>query len=191
MSNAPPNKPLHQHYWNLKISMSTGFVANIDVNSSVDNSVWIDCNDTVQYQTYLGDVMLSHSGISLRILLDNNVIYSSDLDHVNTHKVSLDVLATPEHHHHKLQFEITGYQPDLHMPLMANHTEARPAIRIDSLQFENVDISQAFDTSSVFLFDDTQSCGDIIFGCTGTSKFEFSSPIYRWLINNKHVIARL
>lgn len=191
MFKTPPNKPLQQHYWNLEISICTGFITNIDLDSSVDNSLWINRGDDVQYQAHIGDIDLSHKGIKLQILLDDLIIYSSDLEKIDTHELSLDILASSEEHRHKLVFEITGYCADLHMPLLPDQTEARPGIRVDSLKFENVDITRAFGTSSVFVFENTQSRGDTVFGCNGTSTFEFSSPIYRWLINNKHTIARL
>jgi hypothetical protein len=180
----PPGKPLITQFWNLRISVSTGFLANIDETGTVDHSVWIDINDHTQYSNHIGAIELTHHGITFELLLNDKILYRGGAEDIVDLTLSHPIETTETPVDCTLSFKISGFQAH-HMPLITNSVSARPAIRIKSIEFENVDITKIFINDSTFVFDNGESTGDTVFGCNGTSTYNFYTPIYAWLLKNK------
>jgi hypothetical protein len=183
----PPGKPTGQQCWNLKISFCTGFVANIDESGGKDCSVWIDIDNHQQYRKYLGKINLTHHGITFEILFNDKIFYSAPAEDIGNQTVCQSIKTDEKFVDCTLTFKISGFQ-DHHAPLISESTSSRPAIKIKSIEFEGVDVTKLFVNDSIFLFNDSKSIGDTIFGCNGVSTYKFHTPIYSWLLKNSQYI---
>jgi len=183
----PPGKPLVPQFWNLKISVSTGFLANVDETGTDDHSIWIDLNDRIQYDNHIGSINLTHHGITLEISLNDKILHSCAAEDIVDLTLSHMIETTENPVNCVLSLRVSGFQ-DHHMPLISNSISARPAIKIKSIEFENIDITKFFINDSTFVFGNNTSTGDTIFGCNGTSTYNFYTPIYSWLLKNTNTI---
>jgi len=184
----PPNKPLNQQHWNLKISICTGFLVNIDETGASDQSLWINCNDDVQYTNHLNNTKLAHDGIEVQITLNDNILDQLDLTNILEKTFVHDIDTDSNRIDCNLKLTVSGFE-DRHMLLLANDMGARPAIKITNIKFEDVDITKIFNDRSIFIFNQTQSIGDTLLSCNGISSFDFYTPIYSWLLKNKNLIS--
>jgi len=173
----------------LMINFSKGFVANLDETGNSDNAIWIPFNNADTYKKLIGDTELNHNGLFLNVSVGAahqikiNLTDVPELFQINTKINFLKNISQKT-----LDINILGFN-ESHMRLLSNNLGCRPAIKIENINFEQIDITPIFTRNSEFNFDTGKTIGDFIFTCNGLSKFEFETPIYKWLVKNKELIS--
>jgi len=181
-------KPKTDYFFNIDIDFELGFVVNLDETGTTDDSIWIDFNDHTNYKKYVSSLPLNHKNISIKILINDTEILNNRLDAAEAlNKLNFKFKFSEITVTNLLEFKISGFEQQ-HMLLLSSGLGARPAIRIKKINFEDVNILTVFTEHSKFRFNEIETIGDITFTCNGTSKFEFETPIYCWLLKNKQLI---
>lgn len=179
----PPNKPSVRFFCDLDISITTGFVANLDETGQRNDAIWIDRFDTNSFQHHIGSIPLSHDGIQFEVILDSDKIFSLDLDTVSTqvlnYRLEFDHRIQPR----QLCFSTTGFNAD-HMILIGDELGARPAIRIESIKLQNIDIYRCISTKTWNEFLAISRQGIHTFTDNHAWSVTFETPIYYWLLRN-------
>jgi len=182
-----PEKDETVYFFDISITFNLGFVANLDETGATNDSIWIPLGDEEMYKKYIGKLLLNHKNITIKTLINNIEIFNNDLTAMGmsyqlTHKFKFlkDTVTN------LLEFKISGFDQQ-HMLLLPTGLGARPAIKIQKINFEDVNILTVFTEQSKFHFNDLGTTGDFTFSCNGTSKFEFETPIYSWLVKNRHL----
>lgn len=125
---------------------------------------------------------------ALDVLCDGVLIaqYAPVYQHALSHEFEDSV----DTHTHQIEFRLSGKTPDHTQLDEQGNIVQDHLLLIKNKRFENIDVDYAFDSGSVYThdFNGTQSeiqdtfCG--IMGCNGSVKFEFSTPIYLWMLEN-------
>lgn len=184
----PIKKPDPIYFFDVDIEFSLGFVANLDETGETDNSVWIGLIDQENYKKYIGKLALTHKNINVEILVNQESIFNKELTGaLPLQQVNYKFKFFKETVSNLLNFKITGFLP-AHMLLLPNGLGARPAIKIEKINFEEVNVITVFTEFSTFT-SNNKTIGDYIFTCNGVSSFEFNTPIYKWLIDHREIIS--
>lgn len=91
---------------------------------------------------------------------------------------------------HKIEFVMTGKTQDHTQVDDAGNIISDCLIYIKNKRFEHIDVDYAFDSHAVYTHDFNGTADLIqdtfagIMGCNGRVKFEFSTPIYLWMLEN-------
>jgi hypothetical protein len=183
-----PEKPELVYFFNIDIMFALGFIANLDETGATDEAIWIPLGDHINYERYIGKVPLSHKNLSFKISVNNIEISNNDLDNAEMHVQSHHKFEfSKESNTNQIEFKILGFDQS-HMLLLPNGLGARPAIKIEKINFEDVNVLTIFTEQSKFKFNDQETVGDFMFSCNGISTFDFDTPIYRWLLQNRQLI---
>lgn len=91
---------------------------------------------------------------------------------------------------HSIEFRMQGKTPDHTKVNDQGEITQDHLLLIKNKRFENIDVDYAFDSHSRYTHDFNGSqpqiedtfCG--IMGCNGDVRFEFTTPIYLWMLEN-------
>jgi hypothetical protein len=186
----PIVKPEPKYSFNLSGKVVLGFVANLDESGNINDEIWIDFDDQTLYKQYFDDLDINHKNIVFECLINNRSVLHINLtdclsgDFYLNHNFTFSKKAVSN----ILEFKISGFSNE-HMLLLKNQMGARPAIKIDVIDIENVDILPVFAELSKFYFDSSVSIGDKVFICNGSSRLVFETPIYKWLLKHKNLLC--
>jgi hypothetical protein len=124
--------------------------------------------------------------IGLRVLLDNNVVYSNS--HIQ--QDSVEIHAPDDSGDHELTIEMFGKTYE-HTQIDSNGTIVSDALlAISNVCFDDIDITSILSEHAVYCHDfngsgvktQEQFYGNM--GCNGTITMKFSSPVYLWLLEH-------
>lgn len=178
----PIEKPELNFLFRIDIDFLLGYIANFNEELYDSNdAIWIDIDDQVQYCQHIKNVKLDHSGIDIKIAVNDSIIKIVHSKEVINNTISGYVDFEKDHQIKTLEIDILGFE-DRHMPLVRSNVSARCAIKIASIKFEHMNITKIFNNTSVFNYSNGESLGDTIFSCNGKSTFTFTTPIYKWLL---------
>jgi hypothetical protein len=187
MYEMPIKKPDIIYTTKLKISFVLGFVANLNEIEYDGQSIWIDLDDKKLYDRHIGQITLNHKHINFSISINDNIIYQAQVNDQHNdinHAFEFDNQLTQ----HTLKFKSYGFR-DEHMPLTSANTSSRTAIKITSIQFDEIEIMPIFKDQSKFNDNNLDYVGNSMFTCNSESLLYFNTPIYRWLLENKKLIC--
>ena len=91
---------------------------------------------------------------------------------------------------HTIEFELSGKLPEHTVVDDQNNIIKDAVVTIKNKQFESVAIDIPFDEQTKYHHNFNDSQHDIVdefygvMGCNGTAKFQFTTPIYVWLLEN-------
>ena len=182
-------KPETKYCWNLKLKFSLGFIPDFDESGRTTQFTWIDLENKTFHQGKLKQLELCHNGIELCVTINGEPIIHRPVSEINNREISSVIDDSSDNQTKTLLFTFSGFE-ETHMPLVDENTSARAAIKLSLLEFEDVDVFKLFDSSSINNTGDVKSRGGIMFSSNGTSSFEFSTPIYRWLLDNQLQLLR-
>jgi hypothetical protein len=124
----------------------------------------------------------------LEILCDGTT--AAVYDPVSIHDFTYEFPDSVQPESHSIQFVLSGKTHDhTQVDEEGNITEDH-LVSIKNKQFECIDVDYAFDSAAVYSHDfngtadavEDTFCG--IMGCNGRVRFEFTTPIYIWMLEN-------
>jgi hypothetical protein len=125
--------------------------------------------------------------LGVEIWLNNTLLLKNN--HVQD-KIAFDYNMNDDDGDHELHFVIDGKTPD-HTQVDETGTIIKDAtLVISNIMIDEVDVNQLFLEKCVYTHDFNGTQPEIvdtfhgIAGCNGTISFEFSTPIYLWLLQN-------
>ena len=128
------------------------------------------------------------ANLSLQILCDHKLV--AEYQPVSTHVFQHEFVDSVNAESHLIQFRMRGKLPE-HTQLDTQGLITQDhLLLIKNKRFENIDVDYAFDTHSVYTHDFNGTAAPItdtfcgIMGCNGDVRFEFSTPIYLWMLEN-------
>jgi hypothetical protein len=135
------------------------------------------------------DVETSDAECSLgvEIWLDNVMLLSNN--HVRE-KVSFSHNISDDDGEHKFRIVMLGKTPDHTQVDEAGNIVKDATLQISNIVIDNLDVNQLFLEKCVYTHDFNGTQPEIadsfhgVAGCNGTIAFEFSTPIYLWLLEN-------
>jgi hypothetical protein len=125
--------------------------------------------------------------MGIEIWLDNTVLLTNN--HVQE-KICFSYDISDDDGEHKLQIVLSGKTTDHTKVDEAGNIVKDATLQISNVVIDELDINQLFLEKCVYThnFNDTQpKIADTfhgVAGCNGTISFEFSTPIYLWLLEN-------
>ena len=125
--------------------------------------------------------------IGIEIWLDDTVLLSNN--HVQE-KIAFDYNIGDDDGEHELRVVLTGKTADHTKVDEAGNIVKDATLQISNVVIDDIDINQLFLEKCVYThnFNGTQpEIADTfhgVAGCNGTISFEFSTPIYLWLLEN-------
>jgi len=193
----PIKKPDPIYVVDIDIEFAIGYIANLNESDSlnqsdeIDHSIWIDLNDHVNYKKYLKNLKINHRNIFFQVKLNHNTVFNINLETApESQQLNYKFKFLKDSAVNLLEFDISGFDNEQHMLLLPNALGARPAIKIQKINFDHVDAMQIFSEFSEFKFDNNKTVGNYIFTCNGVSTFEFETPIYRWLLAHRQLLNK-
>jgi hypothetical protein len=125
--------------------------------------------------------------LGMEIRLDNTVLMKN---HHVQEKIAFEYDINDDDGEHKLQIVLTGKTTD-HTRVDADGNIIKDAtLTISNIVIDDININQLFLDKCVYTHDFNGTQPEIvdtfhgIAGCNGTISFEFSTPIYLWLLEN-------
>lgn len=109
---------------------------------------------------------------------------------VEQHEFSCEFADSVEETAHTIEFHMRGKTSEHTQVNDQGEIVSDYLIYIHDKQFEAIDVDYAFDSHSVYTHDFNGSGSMIqdgfsgIMGCNGTVRFEFTTPIYLWMLEN-------
>ena len=109
---------------------------------------------------------------------------------VHNHKFTYTFADSVELTDHRIEFVMTGKTQDHTQVDHAGNITSDCLIYITNKQFENIDVNYAFDSHAVYHHDFNGTAAAVqdgfsgIMGCNGRVSFEFTTPIYLWMLEN-------
>ena len=125
--------------------------------------------------------------MGVEIWLDDTVLLSNN--HVQE-KITFSHYISDDDGEHKLRVVISGKTSDHTRIDEAGNIVKDATLQISNVVIDDLDVNQLFLEKCVYThnFNDTQTqIADTfhgVAGCNGTISFEFSTPIYLWLLEN-------
>lgn len=124
----------------------------------------------------------------LQVLCDDKIV--AEYQPVNSHEFVHAFEDSVDTIEHSIEFRMRGKTPDHTLLNEQGEIIKDHLLLIQNKRFENIDVNYAFDRDSVYTHNfngtatETQDtfCG--ILGCNGSVKFEFTTPIYLWMLEN-------
>lgn len=125
--------------------------------------------------------------LGMEIRLDNTVLMKN---HHVQEKIAFEYDINDDDGEHKLQIVLTGKTTD-HTRVDADGNIIKDAtLTISNIVIDDININQLFLDKCVYTHDFNGTQPEIqdsfhgVVGCNGTISFEFSTPIYLWLLEN-------
>ena len=125
--------------------------------------------------------------LGMEIRLDNTVLMKN---HHVQEKIAFEYDINDNDGEHKLQIVLTGKTTD-HTRVDADGNIIKDAtLTISNIVIDDININQLFLDKCVYTHDFNGTQPEIqdsfhgVVGCNGTISFEFSTPIYLWLLEN-------
>ena len=129
----------------------------------------------------------STAKIGVAVWMDNTCLYQTD--HLMEHK-HVDYAVLDDNTERKLCIVISGKTPEHTQIDEQGNIVKDVVVNISNFTIDEIDVGQLFNEKSVYThdFNGTQpEIQDTFYGaagCNGTISFEFSTPIYLWLLEN-------
>jgi hypothetical protein len=92
--------------------------------------------------------------------------------------------------HHVMEFELSGKMPEHTVVSDQGDIVSDATVTICNKRFESVLVDSVFDASTRYYHDFNGSQSSIdddffgIMGCNGVARFEFTTPMYVWMLDN-------
>lgn len=133
------------------------------------------------------DTSDSECPLGVEILLDNTVLLKND--HVRE-KIKFSHAISDDDGEHKLSVVVSGKTHE-HTKIDESGNIVKDAtLQLSNVVIDSIDINQLFLDKCVYTHDFNGTQPEIedtfhsIAGCNGTISFEFTTPIYLWLLEN-------
>lgn len=151
------------------IDFVPGYLVDVDETGHTQQATWIP-------QIYKNDhaaiADLDHHGLEILVQIDGQTIYHVPVTEAGS--MQAQAADTDDPGSHLLTVTLSGYQ-DRHMPLISPDRSNRSAVKIERMILEGIDISE--------IFADRNSSGGCVFSGNGHYEFGFTTPVYRWLLD--------
>ena len=111
-------------------------------------------------------------------------------DPVNQHEFSHTFADSVDQLEHVIEFAMSNKTFDHTTVDQQGNIVSDSLIFIKNKQFENIDVNYAFDSHAVYHHDFNGTAAAVqdgfsgIMGCNGRVSFEFTTPIYLWMLEN-------
>ena len=134
------------------------------------------------------DVSANGPGLQIEIFLDNILLFVGEpTQDINKFSFSFD-----DSHEipHRLCIKLSGKLPDHTKIDSDNNIVYDRVVKISNVRFDDIDLGHVFFEKCTYTHDfngtkdETTTKFYGVMGCNGTVEFEFSSPIYLWLLEN-------
>ena len=169
-----PGKVHHERTASLDVKFSAGCMVNFDR--------WVSAD---QHNDYFGKTVLAaYNTMMVKIMLDDKVIYNKPMGNevVDFH---YDFSDNAEHTYN-LKIIVDGPFNKLSKQYK-DHGFVSHMLKIHDVHIENLSMSKLLEGQGFCFFDDAPATKNVwanLMGKPGCQQFEFSTPIYTWLLSS-------